>query len=267
MNRVTRDRRIGAVLEATNATVGFEVSATGFHFLKVLSGDATHSALTRSGTKKWDSCAGEALIRAVGGVVSDAVGRRYDYTPGPPRGGPAADGVQNLCGLLVTRPRRAPGVCGERAARDGAARPVALRRRGPLRPPADVTRASPGRVPRPHRGRRRVFAHAEGARGRDVRAHRARAGASGGGRRRDRARDSRRVRVADSGVESPGVRYAGDGRGFWRPLVANAMGGLALDDPRLEPALDDLYEHYERASSWHVAPGAFRALKRARARG
>ena len=103
VNRVTRDRRIGAVLEATNATVGFEVSATGFHFLKVLSGDATHSALTRSGTKKWDSCAGEALIRAVGGVVSDAVGRRYDYTPGPPRGGPTADGVQNLCGLLVSR--------------------------------------------------------------------------------------------------------------------------------------------------------------------
>ena len=268
VNRVTRDRRIGAVLEATNATVGFEVSATGFHFLKVLSGDATHSALTRSGTKKWDSCAGEALIRAVGGVVSDAVGRRYDYTPGPPRGGPAADGVQNLCGLLVSRDPDAHLAFAANARRAMA----------PLgRWPFDVADPSvrPRTLPAPPPGGYRVLTvdvggclltPKEPVVETYARIARARGLPAGDGDAIVRAiRDGFASPIPAS--NPPGVRYVGDGRGFWRPLVANAMGGLALDDPRLEPALDDLYEHYERASSWHVAPGAIRALKRARGAG
>ena len=59
---------------------------------------------------------------------------------------------------------------------------------------------------------------------------------------------------------SAGVRYVGDGKSFWRPLVAAAMGNLAMDDPRLEPVLDDLYAHYENPDAWHVAPGAAEAL-------
>ena len=222
VNRVTRDRRIGAVLEATNATVGFEVSATGFHFLKVLSGDATHSALTRSGTKKWDSCAGEALIRAVGGVVSDAVGRRYDYTPCPPRGGPRRRRPEPVRVARLARPRRAPGVCGERAARDGAAG----------RWPFDVADPSvrPRTLPAPPPGGYRVLTVDVGGclltpkePVVETYARIARAGLPAGMARRSCAR-SRRVRRRFR-RRTPGVRYVGDGRGFWRPLVANAMGG------------------------------------------
>jgi hypothetical protein len=32
---------------------------------------------------------------------------------------------------------------------------------------------------------------------------------------------------------SSGVRYVGDGKSFWRPLVAAAMG-TTMEDPRLE---------------------------------
>ena len=32
-----------------------------------------------SGTKKWDTCAPEAVLRAVGGVLTDAVGKPLEY--------------------------------------------------------------------------------------------------------------------------------------------------------------------------------------------
>ena len=46
------------------------MSATGFHFLKILEGKAHSGLLLREGVKKWDTCAGEALLRAIGGVVT-----------------------------------------------------------------------------------------------------------------------------------------------------------------------------------------------------
>ena len=49
--------------------------------------------MLRKASKKWDSCAGEALLVAAGGGVTDTVGRLYDYTHNP-------DAVQNLCGLV-----------------------------------------------------------------------------------------------------------------------------------------------------------------------
>lgn len=58
------------------------MSATGFHFLTLLEGKADCAMLLRAGTKKWDSCAGEALLRARGGCVTDAAGRLYDYGDG-----------------------------------------------------------------------------------------------------------------------------------------------------------------------------------------
>ena len=66
VNRVTRDERIDAVLAATKCVVGYKVSATGFHFLMVLERRAHCAMLLREGTKKWDSCAGEAILCAAG---------------------------------------------------------------------------------------------------------------------------------------------------------------------------------------------------------
>ena len=51
--------------------------------------------LLRKASKKWDTCAGEALLRAVGGAVTDTVGRRYNYDCDMP-------GVPNVCGMAAS---------------------------------------------------------------------------------------------------------------------------------------------------------------------
>jgi len=96
-NRVMRDTRLPGVLEALGVGEKYGqimVSASGYNILSVLEGFTSLYVLTRKGTKKWDSCAGEALLRAVGGVTTDAVGRPYTY---------GAHHHHNLCGLLVSR--------------------------------------------------------------------------------------------------------------------------------------------------------------------
>ena len=72
----------------------------------------------------------------------------------------------------------------------------------------------------------------------------------------------------------PGVRYVGDGKAFWRPLVRQAMQGdievtklPPLDDEMVENALDALYAHYEKPSSWHVAPRSVESLRLLRENG
>lgn len=98
-NRVVRSNRCAGALKALGVKSTTEVqrvSATGFNFLSVLEGRYELFALTRHGTKKWDSCAGEALLVAAGGLVTDAVGRHYLYTSDP-------NTHHNLCGLLASR--------------------------------------------------------------------------------------------------------------------------------------------------------------------
>ena len=70
-------------MEQTKSEVAVLVSATGYHYLCLLEGKkrAFGDAL-RKASKKWDTCAGEALLRAVGGAVTDTVGRRYNYDCG-----------------------------------------------------------------------------------------------------------------------------------------------------------------------------------------
>ena len=59
----------------------------------------------------------------------------------------------------------------------------------------------------------------------------------------------------------PGRRYVGDGRPFWRALVAEATG---VDDPAL---LEQLYAHYADPAAWIVDPAALTLLEEARRRG
>ncbi|MCB9777906.1 MAG: HAD-IA family hydrolase [Alphaproteobacteria bacterium] len=51
-----------------------------------------------------------------------------------------------------------------------------------------------------------------------------------------------------------GLRYRGDGRPFWRRVVAASVGS---DDPAL---FEELYAFYGRADAWRVADGARGAL-------
>ena len=65
---------------------------------------------------------------------------------------------------------------------------------------------------------------------------------------------------------APGTRYDGDGRPFWRTVVATSLGlpGPAALDPALFEAL---YEHYARPDAWALAPGAGEALEALKAAG
>lgn len=58
-----------------------------------------------------------------------------------------------------------------------------------------------------------------------------------------------------------GLRYEGDGRPFWREVVARTTGSA---DPALFEAL---YHHYAVASAWRVAEGACETLARLRQQG
>ncbi len=58
-----------------------------------------------------------------------------------------------------------------------------------------------------------------------------------------------------------GPRYAGDGRPFWRRVVALSTG---CNDPDY---FERLYAHYALAEAWALAPGALACFGRLRARG
>lgn len=58
-----------------------------------------------------------------------------------------------------------------------------------------------------------------------------------------------------------GLRYAGDGRPFWRRVVAEALGS---EDPVIFEAL---YEHYRSAAAWRLDEGLWSTLQELRGRG
>jgi 3'(2'), 5'-bisphosphate nucleotidase len=55
------------------------VGAAGHHLLGVLEGRADLYVQFCAGCKRWDTCAGEALLRARGGALVDAAGVPYSY--------------------------------------------------------------------------------------------------------------------------------------------------------------------------------------------
>ncbi|CAD7697257.1 unnamed protein product [Ostreobium quekettii] len=68
-------------------------------------------------------------------------------------------------------------------------------------------------------------------------------------------------RKAVDAWSEPTLRYVGDGRAFWRRVVAQATG---CDS---EALFDEVYEHYESPEAWKVTPGAMAALRRLRSSG
>lgn len=57
------------------------------------------------------------------------------------------------------------------------------------------------------------------------------------------------------------IRYVGDGRPFWRFIVARTLGSAD------EALFEEIYEYYARAAAWFVSPGACESLARLRAAG
>lgn len=93
LQRNLRDKRQEPCCAALQVEPACKISATGYHWLRILEGSAHCNLMLRKASKKWDSCAGEALLVAAGGGVTDTCGRLYDYSHRP-------HAVQNLCGLV-----------------------------------------------------------------------------------------------------------------------------------------------------------------------
>ena len=68
---------------------------SGTKILMVLDGKADSYVYPRVGTKKWDTCAGDALVHAVGGLLTDVHGEPLSYEPDP-------SNYRNKEGLIVT---------------------------------------------------------------------------------------------------------------------------------------------------------------------
>ena len=103
-SRNKRHRRTDPALKALDPVISgrdvheFRVGAAGHHLLCVLESRADLYLQFCAGCKRWDTCAGEALLRAGGGLLTDAAGAEYDY-------GHHARSL-NARGLIAHRSRR-----------------------------------------------------------------------------------------------------------------------------------------------------------------
>eukprot|EP00111_Clytia_hemisphaerica_P017741 TCONS_00052483-protein len=61
-----------------DATV-LKAGGSGYKVMQVIEGNADVYLYPQRGTKKWDSCGPEAILRSVGGVVTDGLGDEIDY--------------------------------------------------------------------------------------------------------------------------------------------------------------------------------------------
>eukprot|EP00958_Prasinococcus_capsulatus_P015060 scaffold1594_cov401-Prasinococcus_capsulatus_cf.AAC.43 len=71
------------------------VGGAGGKVALILEGKADAWIYPQKGTKRWDTCAGEALLRAVGGFVVSEHGNRYDY------GSLHKESPQNIDGVMA----------------------------------------------------------------------------------------------------------------------------------------------------------------------
>jgi 3'-phosphoadenosine 5'-phosphosulfate (PAPS) 3'-phosphatase len=67
---------------------------SGFKTLQVVFGEVECYLYPREGTKRWDTCAGEAIIQSLGGQMTDVFNRNYDYS--------LSSDVENNRGVVVT---------------------------------------------------------------------------------------------------------------------------------------------------------------------
>jgi 3'(2'), 5'-bisphosphate nucleotidase len=82
------------VLDVIKPTEIQKCGGAGGKILRLIRGDADAYVHADIGTKKWDSCAGDAIVRAAGGMMTDMYGRDIDYTLGT--------SVHNRSGLAAT---------------------------------------------------------------------------------------------------------------------------------------------------------------------
>ena len=266
LNRNIRDERQAPVMEQTKSEVAVLVSATGYHYLCLLEGRAHSAMLLRKASKKWDTCAGEALLRSVGGAVTDTVGRRYNYDCDMP-------GVPNVCGMAASididlHLELTHSIIQKEIEKLGSLYPYdvecssikqpilkeAYRKNISLKA---LSVDAGGVLITPVRAIHDVYAeHAKLYGFSDVTPESAK-----------KAFKS----VFSTPLSENELRYVGDGReSFWKKCVFTALNIDASNEDSLkrgDECLDALMKFYEQPENWAVAPGAIDAFRRLRSRG
>ena len=107
---VTRSHNSEMVKQVTDSLQPSKViqaGGAGNKMLMVLEGVVDAYVYPSTGTKKWDTCAGDALIQAAGGIVTDLHGRSLTYQAVSPAHSPGEESsfvsrCKNKHGLIVT---------------------------------------------------------------------------------------------------------------------------------------------------------------------
>lgn len=81
---------VDQVLQATNPTEVLRVGGAGHKVMLLMEGKAHAYVFASGGSKRWDTCAPEVILRELGGELTDMHGVRYNYNkdtqPGNSRG-------------------------------------------------------------------------------------------------------------------------------------------------------------------------------------
>ncbi|KAL7029932.1 hypothetical protein ACKWTF_006432 [Chironomus riparius] len=72
---------VNATIEAIKADEVLKVGGCGFKVLQLLEGKAHCYVFASPGCKKWDTCSPEAILEADGGILTDILGKHYNYGP------------------------------------------------------------------------------------------------------------------------------------------------------------------------------------------
>lgn len=83
------------VIKPLNPAHCSENGGCGYKMLLVLEGKVDTSIFPSKSSFKWDTCAGDAIVYAAGGILTDINGRVIDYTYVP-------DKYQNETGFIMT---------------------------------------------------------------------------------------------------------------------------------------------------------------------
>merc|ERR1711976_19351 len=82
-SRSHADELVMKAIDAFDTTSVLKVGGSGNKVLKLLQGEAHAYMFASPWTKKWDTCAPEAVLEAVGGRLTDIHGNLYNYSKGP----------------------------------------------------------------------------------------------------------------------------------------------------------------------------------------
>lgn len=90
------DSNVEAAIHALQPDEVLRVGGAGYKVIMLMEGKAHAYVLASKGCKRWDTCAPEAILHAVGGTLTDFHGEQYSYA--------AETTYVNLRGILATAP-------------------------------------------------------------------------------------------------------------------------------------------------------------------